>query len=119
MLRKKKGAVMMALDVGDQRKKAEEEREAREKEELSRKLRLSVDRKDAGNITVLRGQEQNAVETLQSRTFTKWINLIFEGNDPLPDLVTGLQNGENLCRLLSILSGKPVAAPVSSKGAVG
>ena len=118
MLRRKKGSV---LDLeGERRKLQEQEKEAREKEEFEAKLRLSVDRKDVGNITAIRGKEQDVVETLQSNTFSKWANLILasDGGEALEDAVNGLKKGENLCRLLTALSGKSVVAPKSGKGYV-
>lgn len=107
-----------AADVEAERR--ERERETA-REEAQRRQLLNVNRYAAGGggapaFTQMRKQEQSRVEKMQNQTFTRWVNLQLSntGAEPLLDLVQGLASGENLLRLLAVLSGKSVVAAPSA-----
>ena len=100
--------------------KRREEAEA----EADRRRLLNVNRYAAGGggggaaaFTKIRKQEQSRVEKMQNQTFTRWVNLQLtqqSGSRPMLDLVQGLASGENLLRLLAVLSGKNPSAQTAT-----
>lgn len=107
-----------AAAAGKRREEAEAEAEA------DRRRLLNVNRYAAGGggggaaaFTKIRKQEQSRVEKMQNQTFTRWVNLQLiqqSGSRPMLDLVQGLASGENLLRLLAVLSGKNPSAQTST-----
>jgi len=106
-----------AAAAGKRREEAEAEAEA------DRRRLLNVNRYAAGGggggaaFTKIRKQEQSRVEKMQNQTFTRWVNLQLtqqSGSRPMLDLVQGLASGENLLRLLAVLSGKNPSAQTAT-----
>jgi CO/xanthine dehydrogenase Mo-binding subunit len=108
-----------AQDAAATRKRREE---AEAEAEADRRRLLNVNRYAAGGggggaaaFTKIRKQEQSRVEKMQNQTFTRWVNLQLQhsgssASRPMLDLVQGLASGENLLRLLAVLSGKNPSA---------
>lgn len=107
-----------AAAAGKRREEAEAEAEA------DRRRLLNVNRYAAGGggggaaaFTKIRKQEQSRVEKMQNQTFTRWVNLQLtqqSGSRAMLDLVQGLASGENLLRLLAVLSGKNPSAQTAT-----
>jgi hypothetical protein len=111
-------------DAAAARKRREE---AEADAEAERRRLLNVNRYAAGGggggggaaFTKMRKQEQSRLEKMQNQTFTRWVNLQLHaggggGTAPMADLVQGLASGENLLRLLSVLSRKNASSSSSS-----
>eukprot|EP01087_Luapelamoeba_hula_P002909 TRINITY_DN1271_c1_g1_i2.p1 TRINITY_DN1271_c1_g1~~TRINITY_DN1271_c1_g1_i2.p1 ORF type:complete len:279 (+),score=51.02 TRINITY_DN1271_c1_g1_i2:114-950(+) len=111
---------------------------SKEEEELRQKM-TSMRRTEVGNITTLRGKQQNVTESLQDRTFTRWINYKLHaaaersslasggvgepstsalGVQEWTDLRSGAQDAEMFAGLLEVLTGKRVLRGPKKTGPV-